>query len=332
MEKALIRLLFKKLADGTISSAEYKQLMDHLARHEVDSDDLPENLPGGGEHLQDASMRRAWDTVQRRTGIGQHSKRRSLWLPMTAAVVAAGLLVGSLLGWLPNLLGVGGGDIAGTNIVYVTKEVVRGQLDSIRLPDGSKMWINAESRVSYPRTFADGPRIVRLEGEAFFDVAHLEGRPFIVESGAIRTTVLGTAFNINTHDSDRVAVTVLRGKVRVDRERENLALLNRNQQVIHRVSNAQTELVEVDAEDAVAWITDRLVFRDIQVAQALDVLSRRFDISFRLDKASIGNCVFSASFQPGESLDKVLRVISMANGMTYRKDGNTVFLQGVGCQ
>lgn len=332
MEKALIRHLFKKLADGTINGAEYRQLMDHLAHHEVDSDDLPENLPVGREHLPEASMKQAWDTVQRRTGIGQHSKRRSLWLPMTAAVVVAGLLVGSLLGWLPNLPHVGGNDIPEINMAYITKEVVRGQLDSIQLPDGSKMWINAGSKVSFPRTFADGSRIVRLEGEAFFDVAHWENKPFIVESGAIQTTVLGTAFNINTHDSNRVAVTVLRGKVRVDRERENLAFLNRNQQVVHRLSDAHTELIEVDAEDAVAWIADRLVFRDIQVAQALDVLSRRFDISFHLDKASIGNCVFSASFQPGESLDKVLRVISMANGMTYRKEGNTFFLQGAGCQ
>src|SRR3546814_13589267 len=70
--------------------------------------------------------------------------------------------------------------------------------------------LNAGSVVSYPENFAEGPRIVRLDGEAFFDVVHIENRPFIVESSGIRTTVVGTAFNINTYNPDRVSVTVLR--------------------------------------------------------------------------------------------------------------------------
>ncbi|WP_262246562.1 FecR family protein [Parapedobacter soli] len=331
MEKAFLRHLFRKLADGTISRAEYSQLMDHIARHEVDSDDIPEDLQGDESDLPNASVGQAWDIVQRRTGIGQRPKKRALWLPLAAAAVIAGLLVGGVFGWWPTLTGAGLVGMADVDVAYVTKEVLRGQLDSVQLPDGSKMWVNAGSVVSYPANFAEGPRIVRLDGEAFFDVVHIGNRPFIVESGGIETTVVGTAFNINTYNADRVVVTVLRGKVRVDKERESLAYLSRNQQAVHWLSDAHTELKEVNAEDEAAWVEDRLVFRDVPVAQALDVLSRRFDTSFRLGDPAVGNCVFSASFQPGESLDKVLRVITMANGMTYRKEKNTFYLQGAGC-
>src|SRR3546814_15760382 len=128
--------------------------------------------------------------------------------------------------------------------------------------------LNAGSVVSYPENFAEGPRIVRLDGEAFFDVVHIENRPFIVESSGTRTTVVGTAFNINTYNPDRVAVTVLRGKVRVDQGGENLAYLSRNQQAVHRRSDVHTELMEVNAEDEVAWVEDRWVFRDVPVAQS----------------------------------------------------------------
>src|SRR3546814_13575205 len=126
MEKALLRHLFRKLADGTISRTEYSQLMDHIARHEVDSDDIPENLHGDEGDPPRAHVGQAWVIVQRRSGIGQHPKKRSLWLPLTAAAVIAGLLVGGFFGGWSNLRGAGSTRIAHAIIPIVITEILRG--------------------------------------------------------------------------------------------------------------------------------------------------------------------------------------------------------------
>jgi ferric-dicitrate binding protein FerR (iron transport regulator) len=83
----------------------------------------------------------------------------------------------------------------------------------INLPDGSKVVLNANSKLEYPPGFSNNTREVYLDGEAYFDIAHDPGKPFIVHTGSISTRVLGTAFNINAYRSQQfVEVTVTRVK------------------------------------------------------------------------------------------------------------------------
>ncbi len=328
MDNASIRKLFEKLIDGTINGDEYHQLMDYLALHDLDEDDIPDHIPSTDEvSLPPVSIKQALIKVQRRAGIEQRRNSRLIWLPVAAAVLIAVLVLGGRMGFLSALDGKSHPHEA--TIAYVTLETPHGRRDSLVLPDGSKLWINAGSKITYQRDFAE--RTIELEGEAFFDVVPLAEKPFMVKSGEIRTTVLGTAFNVNTHDPAAIDVSVITGKVRVDKQEENLATLTKNQKVCFDPASSAVRISEIDAGDVIAWMDDRLAFRDIRLGSALDVLSRKFNVSFDLANQALAECVFSASFGPAESLDKILKVMSVTNGFSYKREGDKILLSGVGC-
>ncbi|MET3115649.1 hypothetical protein AAKU52_003401 [Pedobacter sp. CG_S7] len=100
--------------------------------------------------------------------------------------------------------------------VMLEKSAGNGKVIKITLSDGSKVWLNAGSKISFPKSFGKSKREISLFGEAYFEVEHEQHRPFIIHTGAIITQVLGTSFNINAYALNKnIKVTVLTGKVAV---------------------------------------------------------------------------------------------------------------------
>lgn len=113
-----------------------------------------------------------------------------------------------------------------------TVEVPKGQRASLMLSDGTKVWLNSQSKLIYPTQFSDRERNVRLEGEAFFDVAHKEHLPFVVHSPLLAIKVLGTKFNVKAYFDEKSVVTLAEGKVEVEtNDRKNKLTLKPNEQV-----------------------------------------------------------------------------------------------------
>lgn len=101
-------------------------------------------------------------------------------------------------------------------VQWVEKQNLPGQKRRITLPDGSVVWLNAESSLHYPATFSDTARNIQMDGEAFFQVAKDIKRPFVVKSGKFETTALGTEFNINAYpENESIAINLVEGKVKV---------------------------------------------------------------------------------------------------------------------
>ena len=108
----------------------------------------------------------------------------------------------------------------------------RAEYKYILLPDSTQVWLNAGSTLDYPEHFDEATREVTLVGEAYFDVKHAAEHPFIIHTGQIQTTVLGTAFNINAYtDRSNIQVSVSRGKVKVSRGDQLIAMLVKGQEV-----------------------------------------------------------------------------------------------------
>ena len=108
----------------------------------------------------------------------------------------------------------------------------RAEYKYILLPDSTQVWLNAGSTLDYPEHFDETTREVTLTGEAYFDVKHAAEHPFIIHTGQIQTTVLGTAFNINAYtDRSNIQVSVSRGKVKVSRGDQLIATLVKGQEV-----------------------------------------------------------------------------------------------------
>lgn len=192
----------------------------------------------------------------------------------------------------------------------------------IRLPDGSLVIINAGSKFNYPSTF-DGlaKREVYLEGQAYFDIKHNADKPFIIHTGQLETTVLGTAFNIKAWPADKdITVTVSRGKVKVRDLHQTFGAITPNQQIIYTKQKAVIVKKDVQASQYVAWKEQDLLLDNITIAEAAELLETRFKVSILISDLQIGTNRFTTTLKKGEFLEDVLMSICEFNGAKYQYD------------
>ena len=207
---------------------------------------------------------------------------------------------------------------------------------SVTLPDSSIVVLRANSTLEYPAQFAAGKREVRLTGEAYFDIRHDESKPFIVYSGEIKTVVLGTAFNIKAYtDAKDITVSVMRGKVRVEKATKEIAVLMPDQQVTCSASAmaAVTEPSHVNAASIITdWAKQDMVFEDLSFQTTANLLSRRYAVRIDFKNAALAQCTIRAFFNGTETLDKVLKDLCLISNATYtRTDNGKIVIDGEGC-
>lgn len=138
----------------------------------------------------------------------------------------------------------------------------------INLPDGSSVILNENSRLEFGGFNANGKREVYLEGEAYFDIKQDASRPFIVYTGKLQTTVLGTAFNINSNSQNgTITVTVTRGKVKVGDKTHTFHMIDPDEQVVFDKDLTQHVKKSVKAETFIAWKNEDIYFDDVNICQ-----------------------------------------------------------------
>jgi transmembrane sensor len=149
----------------------------------------------------------------------------------------------------------------------------------------------------------------------------------------VRTTVLGTAFNIKA-DGSKVVVSVTRGKVRVEDASKVLAVLTPDQQVEYNVPAAVAEQQTVDASTVVTdWTKEDMVFNGISFAEIAEIISKRYGTPVMFRKEALKSCKIMASFSGTETLDQVASVLSGIRNGSYEIDKNgTLWLDGESCE
>jgi transmembrane sensor len=208
------------------------------------------------------------------------------------------------------------------------------QEKQLTLPDGSKIWLNSGADLKISKTFNGKVREVYLSGEAYFDIAHNVAKPFIIHTGDIVTTVLGTAFNIKQDPSRHtVEVTVSRGKVSVADGTKMLGILTPNQQISFNTQNSKAVRSIVDSRAIAAWHQNEIHFDDIKLADAVLELEQRFNVEINFKNEKLEDCRFTGTAFKGDKLDKILNVICAFNNATFetRPDG-TILIDGPGCK
>lgn len=206
---------------------------------------------------------------------------------------------------------------------------------NLTLPDGSAVVLKAGSTLSLAPNFAGSTREVSLSGEAYFDIVHEESRPFIIHTGKVKTTVLGTAFNIKAWPQQHnVTVSVTRGKVRVEDEQKILALLTKDQEVFYDQARADAKTKPVAAEKVVNdWATQDMVFRNMSFFEIAQVLSKRYGVDIEIEGKELAEMEMVSSFSGTESLEMVLSILCgidpdvhyvMNNGKVIISSGKSV--------
>lgn len=217
---------------------------------------------------------------------------------------------------------------------WLTLSTPRGGTYKVTLTDGTTVWLNAESTLKYPTSFAKGERVVELKGEAYFDVKRVptdnsaaDFKPFKVVSANQTITVLGTEFNISAyHDEEETKTTLVDGKVRVETPRsgEELTLLPGEQG-----KNGKNGLKKskVDVHDYVDWKNGEFVFRDETAEEVLERIARWYDFDIDSSKYLPSNEVFSGSISRYGNLRTVLDIMQEAGGLTFEVKNRTVIIR-----
>jgi ferric-dicitrate binding protein FerR (iron transport regulator) len=212
-----------------------------------------------------------------------------------------------------------------------------GQRRQVSLPDGSRVWVNRHSTLSYAADFNRTARVVQLQGEAFFEVKKDHGRPFTVLANETRTQVLGTSFNVRAYGAeDSVEVAVVTGRVafrpvrRLGTRPDSVLLAPGQRGVIHRVAPTAAVQKPISDPNFRAWQRGELVFDNQPLTQLAQTLARYYDTPVTLANPAIGNCRFTGTFAQA-NLPQVLRVVSLSANLTVRQSAAGYTLDGPGC-
>lgn len=263
-----------------------------------------------------SAIREKEETTKRR----KLSVRRRRYVRAAAAFLAGMLLAGGIA-W--NLLS--------HTLSDYTVMTAAGQRAQTVLPDGSKVWLNASSKLVYHPSVWKTERRVDLSGEAYFEVAHDRHAPFVVKSKEIKTCVLGTKFNVRAREEeDRVVTTLLHGIVRVDspRTEENGYLLKPGQTLNVNTNTYQAELIEYNQPaDVLLWINGQLVFRQHSLLEITNVLEKLYDIRFVYEDKELKLERFTGEFSTDDSPNEILNVLMHTNHFSYKREGRIVRLR-----
>jgi transmembrane sensor len=248
-------------------------------------------------------------------------------------------------------LAIGGGAIwffQGERNPFVVRYVDRqlkvgyGERSKLVLSDGSTVWLNAGSKLSYPDAFTGDKRVVTLEGEAFFDIARHVDMPFYVHAGKVTVKVLGTRFDVKAYRGDAgVSTTLISGKVQVmlDGEPDKKIILSPNEKLtvmnsvpaVEAAQNALHYLVQGvpkagdDSLPETAWVENRLVLSNETLEEVARVLERRYDVQIEIADARLKEEHVSGVFER-ETIQQVLDILKMTTKFKYSIEGKKVRL------
>jgi transmembrane sensor len=213
-------------------------------------------------------------------------------------------------------------DAADDDAGYHVISTARGSAYEVVLTDGSLIWLNAASSIRFPTAFAGPERVVDLSGQAWFDVQHADKVPFLVHSGTLTTSVLGTAFDIKDYpdEKDRV-VAVQRGKVKVQTGAKVLATLVKGQQV--KISaDTITHQQPVDTLAIGGWKQGNLVYTDETLETIVADLQRVFNHSIIIKNDTLKNVKATGIFHKRTGIQQVLDIIcNITDSHLSKKNG-----------
>jgi ferric-dicitrate binding protein FerR (iron transport regulator) len=244
------------------------------------------------------------------------------WMVATAAMIGL-CLIGA---WLLQHSNAGHPPVQ-----WASADVPFGRQRKIILPDSSVIYVNAGSHIEYPLAFTDSIREIRLTGEAFFEVTPNTGKPFIVNSGALRTRVLGTSFNVRAYKNEEMqSVLVATGKVQVQAKDALPNILLPDQILTYHVQQ-QTADIAAQSYEAMNWRQNRMAFNDISFKDLSAELSRRYRKVFVFENPALEACRFRAIFN-NLPADKILQQLQFTSHFNYTHKGDSIYLKGKGCE
>jgi len=200
-----------------------------------------------------------------------------------------------------------------------TIETPRGGQYQIRLPDGSKVWLNAASKLIYPVSFnGRGQRVVELSGEAYFEIFKNKLQPFVVKSKNQEVTVLGTHFNVNSYtDEGSVKTTLLEGSVKVNQD-----ILKPGEQ--STLADGKITIKDVDVSLAIAWKNGLFAYKNAPLETVMQQIARWYDVDIVYTNPQTKLQTFSGTVSRYDNVSKILKAIEYTGSVKFKMEGRKI--------
>lgn len=191
-------------------------------------------------------------------------------------------------------------------LVYNTITIPRSGEYKLTLSDGSTVWINSESEITYPVNFKGDKREIRLKGEAFFEVQKDNAHPFIVQTDQFSIRVMGTRFNVRSYPHEIPLTTLTQGHIRLEKDKE----------IAHLVPGQQAALIEgkihvkeVNIEEAVAWRNEAFCFKQRPLESLLNEIARWYDIDIVYQDHAARHYHYTAWFRRNTPIEELIKIL-----------------------
>jgi ferric-dicitrate binding protein FerR (iron transport regulator) len=231
--------------------------------------------------------------------------RRSVWRYAAAVALVLSLAGGSLF-----LLR------APKEVLFAEYFTGYGKSEIITLPDGSEVMTNSGTLLVYPDNFGVQSRTLYLSGEANFKVVKNAEIPFTVKSKYLEITALGTEFNVSTYAEDRNALaTLVNGSIRVTVvDDRSVAVLTPGEQLVYHKQQQIGAIHQVDIDEATAWQRGDMVFRGATLSEIMNVLERKYDVSFQYKTSALSDDRFNFYFKKETSFADIMEIVTTVAG------------------
>lgn len=302
------------------------------AREIIEGIQFKEVLPKSG--MKDevlANILRETDAIEKSKS-HSYKKKHSLidWFSQISQIYkVAAILIFAMAIYLPGYLYKKGlmGEVEMDQVIWIEKSTAMGEKLSITLPDGSKVWLNSGSRLEFPEKFSETERFMSITGEAYFEVKKDSLRPFRVEADGFVTTALGTSFNINTKNSSLLKISLVSGKVSIDKtEDPEKVLLIPGQEFQFDKTMNDKRVTNFNLDKILAWKDGKIIFENSSLTQVVQILEDWYGVEFTLINPEKANWKFSGEYQ-NQILDNLLNSISYIENFEYQINGKNVELK-----
>jgi transmembrane sensor len=323
--------LILKLLDGTIAAAE-KEELDRWMEESAGNREIVERsrllwktsqLPSTAVNFQtEQEWKKLASSIQELPA--ERAVERALFSKGYALKVAASIAFLILCSFILYLT------------VFKQHTIVNesnGTITYLTLPDGSEVWLNKESKITYADDFRGSERSVELSGEAFFQVTKNADKPFIIHTPEAEVRVLGTSFNVKAYDGDTTtSVFVVTGLVQFsDRHSQQNGLALKPGEAAALDHDRSLVVREGENENVLAWKERKLTFRKTHLRDVAKALERYFNITVEVGNKELSSCRFTSSFND-PSLEEVMEALRISLDLKIvRQPGNIYTLEGDGC-
>lgn len=217
-------------------------------------------------------------------------------------------------------------DLKNNNVVETVFAVDKGSKSKTTLPDGTEVWLNSETKLKVSRNFGKKDRRVKLEGEAFFDVAHNKAKPFIVETSALDVKVHGTSFNLSSYPKEETRVALFKGSVELLSANGQSVMMKPDELMSYSAETGKFILLNETLENEYAWRDSRFIFKNEKFEQIVSRLERVFNVDISVMNRKVLSKKFTGDFVQNESLPEMLGIMSKVGGFSFKIKGRQIVI------